>query len=102
VSDRLLTLASAAAQLGVSQRTVRRLIADETDPLPVVRLGERCRRVNPADLDLWLLRRRAACPAPPGLFAGFSDDARTALESIFCTPTAPEHAETTGAHDPTR
>lgn len=86
----LLTIAAVAARLEVSERTVRRFTADPLDPLPVVRLGKRCRRIDPAALEVWLARRREATPAPgPGLFAGFSDDARMALEGIFRTQSAP-------------
>jgi hypothetical protein len=86
----LLTLAAVAKQLGVSDRQVRRFIADPQDPLPVVQLSARCRRVDPVDLDAWICRRRQAQPAPPpGLFGGFSEDARQALEELFCTRNAP-------------
>jgi excisionase family DNA binding protein len=45
-SERLLTVASVAVLLGVSQRTVRRWI--ERDWLPFVRLGPRALRVREA------------------------------------------------------
>jgi hypothetical protein len=97
--ERLLTLATTAAQLGVSDRQVRRLIADPLDPLPIVRFGPRCRRVDPVDLEAWVNRRRGTHPAPPpGLFAGFSDDARKALEELCSAPemqpTRPKSATT--------
>lgn len=86
-----LSLRAVAAQLGVSDRQVRRFIADTRDPLPVLRLGPRSRRVAVADLEAWCARRRETTPTiEPGLFSGFSDEARTALESLFlhpkCTP----------------
>ncbi len=86
--DRLLTVGAVAKRLGVSTRQVRRFLSDPTDPLPHVRLGRRCRRIAPAELDVWLRRRReTAVRQEPGLFAGFSDDARSALEQLCSAPT---------------
>jgi excisionase family DNA binding protein len=79
-----LTLRAVAARLQVSDRQVRRFVADRRDPLPVLRLGPRSRRVAVADLEAWCARRReTAVAVEPGLFAGFSDEARAALESLF-------------------
>jgi excisionase family DNA binding protein len=87
MSERLLTLATVAQQLGVSVRQVRRHVDAAFDPLPVVQLGPRSRRVSPTDLEAWVNRRRGTHPAPsPGLFSGFSEDARNALEQLCNAP----------------
>jgi hypothetical protein len=87
VADQLLKLAEVAARLHVSDRQVRRFLGDPTDPLPFVRLGSRSRRVESTELELWVRRHRKVRPTPEaGLFAGFSPDARTALEGLFLHP----------------
>lgn len=48
----LLTLEQVADRLNVSIDTVRRLVRD--GELPVKRFGERIRRVDPSDLDLYI------------------------------------------------
>lgn len=52
--ESLLSLRDAAARLGVSERHLRQLIADEG--LPSVRLGRRV-LIRPASLDRWLAQR---------------------------------------------
>jgi excisionase family DNA binding protein len=95
VAERLLKPTEVAQHLNVSTRQVRRLHNRAVDPLPFVRVGGRSRRVNPTDLELWLLRQREVQrPPEPGLFAGFSDEARTALEGFFCAASAPEPGKT--------
>ena len=75
-------------------------MSDEIDPLPHVRVGRRHRRVDAVvDLEAWLARRRQITPAPPvGLFAGFSDEARRALEGLFCTQTCTRNRKTFMRH----
>ena len=57
-SRRLLTVQEVAARLGVSEKTVRRRIADGL--LPAVQLGHyrHALRVDAAELDDWLETRR--------------------------------------------
>lgn len=86
-----LSLKGVAERLGVSDRQVRRWVTDARDPLPTIKLGPRCRRVDVGELAAWIARRRELRRVvEPGLFAGFSDDARATLEGLFGGSTAPE------------
>ena len=52
----LLTLGEVARRLGISPRSLARLIA--AGELPVVRLSARVVRISPADLDTYIESRR--------------------------------------------
>jgi len=54
--DALLTVAQAAKRLQVGERTLRDCIA--RGHLPVVRLSARCLRIQPEDLEAYILRMR--------------------------------------------
>lgn len=60
-ADRLISVSTAAARLGVDIKTARNLIANGT--LPVIKLGPRLTRVDIADVDR-LLTPAAATPTP--------------------------------------
>jgi excisionase family DNA binding protein len=62
VNRRRVTIAEAAAERGVSQRTIRRYIA--TGRLPAYRFGSTLIRIDPADLDR-LERRIPAADGGP-------------------------------------
>lgn len=53
---RLLTIADVVDRTATSDRTVRRWMADPSDPLPAMRLG-RTVRFRPRDVDAWVDRQ---------------------------------------------
>lgn len=59
----LKTIQEAAAYIGVSLRTLRRMIAENRPRPPEIRPSESVIRYKVADLDEWLERNRAVVPA---------------------------------------
>ena len=62
MSERLLSLAVAAQRVGVSTRTLRRVLNDPHGGLHQVRIGRR-RLIHEADLSVWLHQHRCE-PGP--------------------------------------
>lgn len=56
-AQRLLTVDETATLLKVCVRTVRRMIGDLEDPLPVIRIGASI-RIHPADLERYIAAHR--------------------------------------------
>lgn len=62
-TSQLLTLKKAAAYIGVSQTTMRRMIRENRPRPPEIRPSENVIRYQVSDLDEWLERNRAIVPA---------------------------------------
>lgn len=59
----LITLVEAATYIGVSERTLRRMIAENRPRPPELRPSLNVIRYNVNDLDKWLEQSRAVVPA---------------------------------------
>jgi hypothetical protein len=86
VNEKLLSLAAAADRCGVSERTLRRQLADPHSGLRAIRIGHRRRLVSSTDLEVWIAnqRERATFELPPDVLAAFSPAARELLEWAKC------------------
>lgn len=89
----MLTVADAAAALHVSERTVRREIADGR--LPAIRLRS-LYRIRPEDLQSYLAAQPAACPSATSATAGKFDSVSAVADALSAhyrqAPPAPTRA----------